>query len=115
MRGRWGVWGWVAAAALTAFGCGGMDVSLGRPEPSTVFVIKQPEGRKFDYLVYVNNANRDMDEQRKRFRKVRESLKAHCRPESIVDLYAHAVGTRAQGGVLLSYTVGVVCKEEKGG
>lgn len=113
MRGRLGSGGWIAAAAaiLAAFGCGGMQMSLGRPQPSTVFVIKQPEGQKWHYLVHVNNANPDMDDPRKRHRKVRESLVGHCKPEKLVDLYAHPVGSREQGdGPLLSYTVGVLCE-----
>ncbi|MDH5526284.1 MAG: hypothetical protein OEY97_03125 [Nitrospirota bacterium] len=111
MSGRlWAGMGLVAAALIAA--CGGMNVSLGPPEPTTVFVIKQPEGRKYHYLVHVSNADRNMDEQRKRHRKVREALTGHCHPDQIVDLYAHPVGVREQTGApLLSYTVGVVCAE----
>lgn len=115
MSGRLLAGGWAVAVILISFGCSSMNVSLGRPEPSTVFVIKQPDGRKYDYLVHVNNANRDLDDQRKRFAKVRENLQGHCRVDRMVDLYAHPVGVREHGGgPLISYTVGVVCKEEGG-
>ncbi|MDH4229230.1 MAG: hypothetical protein OEW11_05710 [Nitrospirota bacterium] len=105
--------GLLLGAVVLAVGCGGMRVSWGKPEPATVFVVQQPEGQRFDYMVHVTNADPHMDMQAERFEAARKSLKGHCVPGRLVDLYAHSVGPRADGkGELLSYTIGVHCNPE---
>ncbi|MDH5526282.1 MAG: hypothetical protein OEY97_03115 [Nitrospirota bacterium] len=93
--------GWMA-------GCAGLGAPPG--PRSTVVVIPQPEGRAYDFLAYVSDADPGMDDADARRRAVRRAMSGHCHPAEIIELYAHPVGPRSGGGVVLSYTVAVICR-----
>lgn len=75
-----------------------------------VVVLPQPEGRAYDFLAFVTDADPGMDDADTRRRAVFRAMSGHCRPAKVVEMYAHPVGAREGGGVVLSYTFAVICR-----
>lgn len=100
---------WMAVLfGLLMAGCAGIGAETG--PRATVVVIPQPDGRAYDFLAYVTNADPGMDEVDTRRRAVHRAMAGHCPPAELVELYAHPVGAREGGGVVLSYTFAVICR-----
>lgn len=99
----------LAGLSLAAGGCAGVRPSLGPPLPSGVLLYQPPPGGRFDYFVYVSNADRRMEDRPTRLDRVRTLMAERCADPLVVDLYGHGVGQWPDGTAHISYTVGVDC------
>lgn len=99
-------------AALTA-GCaagdGPMRPTLGEPRAEGFLVYQPPPGARFDFVVYVPNADRRMEERSDRLAWVRSRMVSRCRVAGLTDLYAHGGGTWPDGREKVYFAVGVAC------
>lgn len=92
-------------------GCGHEPVrpTLGEPRAEGLLVYQPPPGSRFDYVVYVPNAQRKMTERSERLKWVRTRMSNRCRIAGVADLYSHQAGTWPDGRVKVYFAVGVNC------
>jgi hypothetical protein len=109
-----------AAAALPlglllwAGGCAGVRPTLGPPLPNGMIIYQPPPGGRFDYFLYVSNADPRMEDRQARLARVRTVMAQRCDDPLVVDLYGHEVGTWPDGTPHVTYTVGVDCSPHEG-
>jgi hypothetical protein len=99
---------------LAAGGCAGVRPTLGPPPPSGTFVYQPPEGSRFDYFVYMGNADHRVDDRQTRLERVRAMMAQRCENPMVVDLYGHRAGFWPDGTEHITYTVGVDCAPHAG-
>lgn len=100
--------------ALPFAGCAGVKPTLGEPRAGGTFIYQPPPGGRFDYIVYVSNADRRMADRPARVERVRRLMADRCVDPWPVDLYAHEMGLWPDGSTHISYTVGVDCGPHEG-
>lgn len=104
--------GVVVVAVLSA--CGpdrpGVRPTLGEPRPEGLMVYQPPPGSRFDYVVYVPNAQPRLAERSDRLAWVRTRMATRCLVADARDLYAHeGGGAWPDGRTKVYYAVGVTC------
>lgn len=99
----------IGAGLVAAGGCSGVRPTLGPPPPSGTFVYQPPEGSRFDYFVYMGNADHRVDDRQTRLERVRAMMAKRCDDPLVTDLYGHRGGTWPDGSEHVTYTVGVDC------
>jgi hypothetical protein len=101
-----------AGLAIALGGCaaeGGMRPTLGEPRASGLLVYQPPPGSRFDFVVYVPNADRRLEERPDRLSWVRGRMANRCTVAAVTDLYAHGGGTWPDGREKVYFAVGVTC------
>ena len=96
----------LAAVLVAAAGCAGVKPTLGPPLPTGMIIYQPPPGGRFDYFLYVSNADPRMEDRQARLERVRVTMAQRCDDPLVVDLYGHQVGTWPDGTPHVSYTVG---------
>lgn len=104
----------LAFALLGAAGCAGVHPTLGPPLPTGMVIYQPPPGGRFDYFLYVSNADPGLEDRQARLERVRALMAARCEDPLVVDLYGHKVGTWPDGTPHVTYTVGVDCRPHFG-
>jgi hypothetical protein len=72
-------------------------------------IYQPPPGSRFDFVVYVPNADRRMEERADRLSWVRGRVANRCTVAAVTDLYAHGGGSWPDGRQKVYFAVGVTC------